>query len=971
MRNSFYFLIPALCLIVSCTTTKSKSDITKRKRFYHNTTAYYNGYFHADEILDLALLDIVTQNEDNYTQILPLSPYTTNYDPTAYAKEMDRAIVKVSTVSALHEESQWVDDCYVLLGKAQFVKKDYESAEETFEYFKEEFDFSQYHIGKNKTNQKLSRADRAKARKTQEKERAAAKKEKDKVRAEESKVRDEEKKERTKSRKQELKDRKKAKKKSNKSRERAAENVKWTEPETKKDEDKPERKLLTEDEDEDSDKDNKKDEESTKKKSRHTPAYYEGLLWLAKTYSERERFSSAEYIFNALEEEPDAPKKVKQELPLSRARMYLVKKDYDKALEQLDVAIELEKDKKLKSRYSYVKAQILSRMGAAGEALKEYEKAKAYKPTFEMAYNAEINKILLRHQIGSTTADKAIKSLERMLKEEKYAIFKGQTHYALGQVKMTAGNREEALADFRKSIQYNQGNTAQQTESYYTLAKLFFEAEDYAESKYYYDSTLTVMNKSDFRYQEVDLYAKNLTSIAKNIQVMEKQDSLLTLSLLSDDELKDYAKEVLDSRGEEKAAEPQTSQRVTRGPAPRLNGSSFFAYNPISVDRGQRTFSNIWGSRQLADNWRTESDSDIEQSIREGAAEVVYTEQQLESVLRDIPKNDAQRELSRRKIQEAMFDLGKLYREKLQNFQAGFAMHKKLYDKYPSFDQKPELLYYLYLSAKDIGKSGQANKYKKELVNTYPETEFAKIISNPEYAKEIIEREKAPQKYYEQTYALFEKGKYAQVVERAVLSEAKLNGDKRLMAKMALVNAMATGKVKGKKDYIRSLEKLIKDYPNTEEERKATEIKRFLSGDETAFNEVLYNEDKQQFSKDFNKLHYGLIVVFKASSKVLNDMRIDMSKFHKQYFNLDQLSTQSIPLDQDNKVSLILVRSFDDKQKAMKYFDVIDAKDKEFIKKKGYSFEFFVINQNNYREVVKSKSINEYRIFFEDNYLDN
>ncbi len=968
MRQSIAVLFIFFLGLVGCTTTKKKSDITKSKRAYHNMTAYYNGYFHANEILELSLLDISNSKQENYNQILSLSPYTNNYDPKAYAKDMDKAITKVTTVASLHDESRWVDDCYVLMGKAQFVKKDYESAEETFEYFKEEFDFSQYHVGKNKTNRKLSNKERKKQRKIQEQERAVEKKEREKVREEEAKERQQTKKEREKEKKQKMKERKKARKKKD-SRSRAAEGVKWEEPQVEKKKPEQEKKAEVKEEDEEEEENKKEDEVSKQKKQRHTPAYYEGILWLAKTYSERQRFSSAEYLFNALAEDKDVPKDVKKQIPLSKARMFLVKKDFDNVLKSLDEAIEVERDRKLRSRYSYVKAQVYSRMGDAGQALKAFENVKSYRPTFEMAYNADINKIILRHEIGSITQDRAVKELNRMLKEEKYNSFEGQTYFALGQVKMKSGDREGALEDFRKSIKFNQNNQTQKIESYYTLASLFFENAEYATSKYYYDSTLQVMPKSDFRFTEVESYSKNLSRIAKNIEIIQEQDSLLALSNLSDDDLRDYAVEVLDKRGAESAPEPEVSTTRNYRTNTRLNGSNFFAFNPIAAERGKKAFINEWGTRSLSDNWRTISDTDIEESIAEGVSQNLYSDQQIASVLKNIPQNEGQKELSRRKIQEAMFELGKQYRERLKNYQAALDQHVELYNTYPKFTNKPELLYYMHLSAKDLGRGTQASKFKKELISQFPESEFAKLLSDPEYALAQLEAEKAPVRYYEKTYELFEKGKYQNVVQRANKAGEFVGDDKSLLAKMALLKAMSLGQTKGKKDYIRNLDNLIKDYPNTPEERRATEIKRFLSGDESAFDEVLYNEDKQQFVTDFDKLHYGLIVVFKASSKVLNEMRIDMSKFHKTYFSLDQLTTQTIPLDQDNKVSLILVRKFDDKQKAMDYYQTIDEKDKEFIKKKGYSFEFFVINQNNYREVVKSRSVNEYRIFFEEEYL--
>ena len=72
---------------------------------------------------------------------------------------------------------------------------------------------------------------------------------------------------------------------------------------------------------------------------------------------------------------------------------------------------------------------------------------------------------------------------------------------------------------------------------YYRLATLFLGRERYVDAKIYYDSTLTVMQKSDDRYSIASRYAGNLSSIAKNISIITKNDSLLKLSYLPEEEL--------------------------------------------------------------------------------------------------------------------------------------------------------------------------------------------------------------------------------------------------------------------------------------------------------------------------------------------------------------------------------------------------------------------------------------------------
>jgi hypothetical protein len=42
---------------------------------------------------------------------------------------------------------------------------------------------------------------------------------------------------------------------------------------------------------------------------------------------------------------------------------------------------------------------------------------------------------------------------------------------------------------------------------------------------------------------------------------------------------------------------------------------------------------------------------------------------------------------------------------------------------------------------------------------------------------------------------------------------------------------------------------------------------------------------------------------------------------------------------------------------------------KDFLDESKFQYEVFAIGQDNYRELLKAKSIDEYRMFFEGNYL--
>ena len=138
MKYTFFILL-AVGLLSSCVTKKSRSEQSKIGQLYHNMTAKYNGWFNANELLEASILKLEEQHVDNYNEILPIYEYAAVENADAVKPDLDEAIKKVSVVVTLHEYSDWADDCYLLIGQAEYLKRDYEAAENALEFYMDEF----------------------------------------------------------------------------------------------------------------------------------------------------------------------------------------------------------------------------------------------------------------------------------------------------------------------------------------------------------------------------------------------------------------------------------------------------------------------------------------------------------------------------------------------------------------------------------------------------------------------------------------------------------------------------------------------------------------------------------------------------------------------------------------------------------------------------------------------------------------
>lgn len=413
-----------------CSTTKSKDDQSKFKQFYHNTTSKYNGFFNAEEIMDQTIMELDAMHQENYNKTLSVYDYVEVDNPTAVTPQLDEAIEKVITVATVHDLSNYVDDCYVLMGKAQYLKQDYASAEETFQFFQEEFDpMNPYgreytKAGKKKKSTKQRKKEMQEQRKEADKERKENEKEREDVREKAKKEREAEQKRRKKA----SKDRKK-KGSRTKSPEKKTEKKKKLTPEEKAELKAAEEKQKEEEEYQKEKAKLKEAEEERKRKAnrpqgeggvfKNKTAYYKGLYWLARTYIEMERFSAAAYLLDRLENTTPLEKEVARQIPGARAHLLMKSREYDAALVALESAISKEKDRKLKARYSFIRGQIYEQQNNVNLAYDEYRKAKDFSPEYELKFNASLNEIKLSYRTGKISQDKVESKLDKMLKEAK------------------------------------------------------------------------------------------------------------------------------------------------------------------------------------------------------------------------------------------------------------------------------------------------------------------------------------------------------------------------------------------------------------------------------------------------------------------------------------------------------------------------------------------------------------------------
>jgi len=977
-------------LVVSgCVSQKKKGDVGPLAKGYHNMTAHYNGYYNATVLVAEGKVELENQYKDNYRKILPVYKYVAADNPKAIASNMDKAAEKVSLVVNMHRVSRWTDDCYLVLGQAQYLKQDFESAEETLEFMAAEFNPKEVakREAKSKSAKKRKKAvkkGKAPASADGEEKVTLSKKEKEKLANQKRKEREKERKQKMKAAKKKKKGKKPAPKKpgdkdadkTTKKKEPTKEEL--AELEAPKEEALPAPGSITLGDLQPAPV--QSDPESYFMK--HRPAYQVGMLWLARTYIERDNYTNAERILNDLERNPGTFDDVRREAAVAKAHFFLKQKKYDQAVEPLNAAIDQVKDKATRARLAFILGQIHLRANRDEAAYAAYAEVLKNQPTYEMEFAARLNLAE-----ANPSKQEAVSQLERMLKDPKNKEFQDQIYFALAAIALESGDKKEGIKNLELSLQKSTANMSQKAESYLLLADLYFEEESYVKAKLYFDSTLLVMTDADERHRRVTTLSENLEGIAMNLKTIQLQDSLLTISNMTEEEQFALAAKFKKDKDEERlrqiklkaeqGAGPNAPNVPKGAPAPVNAGTSkFWAYNDRNVKDGLRDFERKWGSRTLQDNWRRSDQSSVADENNEIAVSKETKQlstEEVKEILKDVPDTPEKIGAANRQIEAALFALGGLYRDRLQNYKKSVQALEELLNRYPETQYKLDALYFLYLSYRDLNDDANERRYFNMIVDDYPNSNYARILKDPTFAEAVKAKQDKLTIYYDETLQNFERRDYQVAYDRITSVPEMFGGQNKLMARFALLGAMCVGNLQGKEAYVESLKEVIAKYPNDPESTRAKEILRLLgenvgSGPGQQRDLPLAEGQVGEYKVTNDQLHY-VIIVFN-SDVVLNDAKIIVSDYNEKYHRPQKLRMNNIYLGEgEGKKPVIAIRRFNDKKEGMEYYDTAKKNRKDFLDEGKYKYDVLPISQDNYRELLKSKTLDDYKAFFAKNYL--
>ncbi len=863
----FIFIALPLFGIISC--SQQKNTIVNRT--YHDVTAHYNGFFNGRLALQEAHDDMRNSYQEDYTSRLPLFIEDKDEVVQPIYPKLDRAIAKTSLVIDRHsmdikgkEYCKWIDETWVVMGEAQFLKREYIQAKQIFDFTKRKYD-----------------------------------------------------------------------------------------------------------------------DDETKQLS---------LYWLGRIYTAQENYTRAGDHFRKVSVVDGFPEKMLGDLFAAKADFYLKQNRLEDAIEELEKSVIRTKKRAVKTRRMFILAQLLREDGDGIRSSALYEEVIKRNPEYEMAFYAKINRALA-HDVTAGNTEEIKEILFKMLRDEKNIEYQDQIYYALAELELKEGNEPKGVEYLKLATQKSVRNGNAKGLAYYRLAGIYFDKPNYAIAQAYYDSTVTFLNTEHPDYDMIMARAGSLTQMMRDIEIVDREDSLQDFALLSEKEQERRIEMLIDDFIQaEKDAERQKqldqmeSQQAKFDQNSNFNQNAnrgeWYFYNAGAVGFGASEFLRIWGKRKNEDNWRRadkttlaplllgEEGEGFEEDTLDGANDPKNANYYWKSV----PDTDEKLDRSHALIIEALYDLALVYKEQMKDDPKAIETFEELIARYDSSKYHVNVHYQLYLMYAESGNQTKSDYYKTEILKKYPDSEYAKVILNPNYALESVEEEAAVKQLYAQAYMAFEDRNYRQSYD-VIQSSLKRFPNSEFTPQFKFLEALCLGFIDSQERMVIELKNVRSSYGNSEVGQEADEIIQYfengrsletsLEEAEEEINQEEINELLGTYSYDLGASHNFVMIV--PDSSDVNTTQSLVSDFNRKYFSTKGFKTSMIPLKESR--AMIIVSNIGYANKALDYYETFTAASPETKPLIELEYPVFVISYDNYAHFYKNQNADAYLQFFNENYL--
>ena len=749
----------------------------------------------------------------------------------------------------------------------------------------------------------------------------------------------------------------------------------------------------------------------------------EARMRMAQCYAELEWNYEADNLLAQVGRD-SIPYQLAEEYDAIMASHLLRQERFDEALPYLEKAVKRPgRTKKQKTREYYLLGQIHKHLGNKQQAYEAFDKAIKQNPPYELEFNARIQQT---ETVSGSNAPKMLKTLKRMGKDPNNKDYLDQVHYAMGNIYLAQRDTVNAVKEYEEGAKLSTRNGIEKGILLLQLGQIYWNQAKYVDAQRCYGEAIGLVDKEHKDYDMVNLRSSILDELVEHTVAIDLQDSLQHLASLPEAELnkviENIIAEVIRQEEEAKKAEEEAALMAQReealgaaqakGPqmntpgAMNTNDKSWYFYNTQLVAQGKKDFQQKWGRRKLEDNWRRANKSVLADETYEG---VNYDEEEGEELtesadsiasdstavvlpdslvtdphapmyyLQQIPFSEEQMTESNSILQEALFNAGIIYKDKLEDFGLAERTLNRLNTQFPDFDRTDELYYNMYLMYSRWKRWDDAERYRQLLLTEFPYSDYTLTISDPDYAINAIHGKHIEDSLYAATYTAYMDGRHSEVEANATLSGEKYPlGTHR--PKFMFLNAMSDLQQGDQSSFLDQLKEIVSKYPQNEISELAgliaqgmQEGRLLTSGTlgsiwsrrlATSSEAIIADSLRKPFSAE-RLAPYNFVLAFEEGTLNENQLLFEVARYN---FGKFMVRNFDISITKQGGIGMLHVKGLVSFDEAYQYMHTLYADPAMATKLSG--IRALLISDENMELLLKYYSIDEYTQFYEQNFTD-
>ena len=725
-------------------------------------------------------------------------------------------------------------------------------------------------------------------------------------------------------------------------------------------------------------------------------------LWAARAYGEMGWLYEAEEVLSKVQQENISRKNASLYAAVS-ADIMMKTERYKEAIPFIKIALPDEKKKGERPRFYYVLGQIYESQKAKKEARNAFQQVLKMQPKSDMDFNARLQLAQLTDDLNEST-----KLLTKMAKLDKNKERLDLIYGTLGNIFLESKDTAQALAYYEMAIEKSTKNGFDKAAVLITAGDIYYLQRDYLKASPCYKEATQILSVEDSQYARIQRRSETLDQLVVEYTTVQLQDSLQHLATLSEEEqlkiIEKIIEDLIQAEKEEEERLAQAEREAEHNSGPRsvntgnmLGGAGsgeWYFYNPQLMRSGQQTFRQQWGNRTLEDNWRrlskaatssftdemedyavTDNDSISTDSTTVTTVQTETDDHKPEFYLQQIPKTEADFQQSNEQIANALYNLVYIYRDEVGDQALSDETFEDFLRRFPEDSRLLDLFYMQYLTALKDNRMAKVEEYKREIVNRFPESQEAYIVSQPDYFERLRRMSAEQDSIYESTYNMYRRSDFAGVKQSKKYVEESYPLSP-LMPRFLFLNAISVAKTDGQDAFVGELRDMVERYPDSELAAMAKDMLALMGqgaesqtdGEMVSLQDRRIKEQQNEIQAEDTTVNFSserigtsyVVIVMPRDEQLLNTMLYEVALFNFSQFLIKDFDLKQIPMFGINDCAL-LVSGFESLDDAMWYEGMLNKNGDLMLLFRENKAECISITQTNFDLIGKYFTLEEYK----------